>query len=151
MKVLLPAILLLTLTLTHALRAQYDDHVNWKFSWEQVDRTDYVLTFEASIDAGWYLFSTDVPEKGPIPTTFKFDPNSQIEFIGTMNETATVITDDNDPVFDLPLKKLAGKAKFTQKIKLLKEGTFVKGTIEFMTSDQKKCLPPKRVEFFIKI
>src|SRR5674536_181073 len=55
------------------ISAQIYDPVTWDFSFERKGDKQYELIFTAIIDKNSHIYSMDIPEGGPIPTTFRFD------------------------------------------------------------------------------
>ena len=66
-------ILLLALFSLTIGNSQIFDPVKWVTSVEKISDTEYKLISKASIESGWHLYSQEVPEGGPIATTFTFD------------------------------------------------------------------------------
>ncbi|WOD44572.1 protein-disulfide reductase DsbD family protein [Hwangdonia lutea] len=138
-------IIILLLTLGFNGFSQVFDPVKWSTSVEKLSDTEYLLITDAIIESGWHLYSQNVPEDGPIPTTFGFEPNAGYELIGKVaeDEGHTV----NDPVFNMRIKFFDNKAEFRQRIKVLnQELSIVKGEVEFMVCDDTRCLPPNYVD-----
>lgn len=130
--------------------SQILDPVKWTFHVEQSTPGQATLFFTAKADAGWHLYSQDIPKGGPLPTTFTFVKNPGYELSGKVTEPKPII--ENDPNFGMELKFFADKAIFKQKIKILgQHDFFVKGTLNFMCCDDKQCLPPTDVDFEFKI
>lgn len=125
--------------------AQVLEPVKWKTSTEKLSETEYNLVATATIDEGWHLYSQDVPEDGPIPTTFTYEPNAAYEILGKTSEEDGKVVDD--PVFQMKIKFFDGSAEFKQRIKVLNnELSIVKGEVEFMVCDDSRCLPPTYVD-----
>lgn len=142
--------LILALTLGFNAFSQILEPVKWSTSVEQISETEYELIATATIDKGWHLYSQNVPEDGPIPTTFSFQENLDYELIKTVSE------DDghtvNDPVFNMRIKFFENKAVFKQRVKILNsELSLVKGEVEFMVCDDTRCLPPTEVDLVFNI
>ncbi|WP_224484357.1 protein-disulfide reductase DsbD family protein [Robertkochia aurantiaca] len=138
--------LLLTLSflITGFIHGQILDPVDWNTRVEKISETEYDLVIEAEIDKGWHLYAQDVPENGPIPTSFTFEPTDNYELIGdvTEDEGKTI----NDPVFEMMIKFFEDHAEFRQRIKLLSDGALIEGEVEFMVCDDARCLPPSYVD-----
>ena len=112
---------------------------------EKISDTEYNLVSTANIDKGWHLYSQNVPEDGPIATTFTFEKNDNFEFAGIVTEEKGKTIDD--PVFGMRIKFFEDKAEFKQRIKILNEElSIVKGEVEFMVCDDARCLPPSYVD-----
>lgn len=97
--------------------AQILDPVQWKATLEKSDDS-YVLTFQATIEEAWHVYSQFTPEGGALPMVFTFhDQDKNYELIGktTESETITKFSDIfmvDEIFFDL-------EATFTQKIKVI--------------------------------
>ena len=62
----------------------------------------YILVSKANIEKGWHLYAQDVPEDGPIPTTFSYDLNNKLNLLGQTKELEGHLIDD--PVFLMKIK-----------------------------------------------
>ena len=127
--------------------SQIHDPVTWKTSVEKISGNEYNLIIRAEIESGWHLYSQNVPENGPIPTTFKFEKDpSKFELVGkTLEDEGHEVYDD---VFQMQIKYFEESAVFKQKIKVLTQEPFtIKGVLEFMVCDDTNCLPPTEVEY----
>ena len=130
--------------------SQILEPVKWKTSIEKFSDTEYNLVSKATIESGWHLYSQNVPEDGPIPTTFTFDDaNGAFKFIGNTGELEGKTIDD--PVFQMRIKFFEKSAIFVQRVELLGDVTSVKGTVEFMVCDDTRCLPPTEVDLVFNI
>ncbi|MBT3301678.1 MAG: thioredoxin fold domain-containing protein [Bacteroidetes bacterium] len=146
---LLLIITLFLLTSTSVF-SQMQDPVNWTFEIKAIVNDQYELVMTAKIDDKWHLYSQDIASDDPdaitpVPTSFNFDDNPDIEFIGKVEERSEVHS-DYDENFDMILKSFMHKAVFVQKIKI-KNVSKVTGYLEFMACDDKQCLSPKEIDF----
>jgi thiol:disulfide interchange protein len=131
--------------------AQVLEPVKWSFKVEQAKPEEATLIFTANIDKGWHLYSQDVPPKGPIPTTFTFTKSKDFELVGKVKESKS-ITEKEELFENMTLKYFADKATFSQKIKVLSKKDFsVKASVEFMSCDNKQCIPPNEIEFSLPV
>lgn len=138
-------ILILALAIGFNAYSQIYDPVDWETSVEKISETDYILVVNATIEKGWHLYSQNVPEDGPIPTTFTFETKDSAELIGAVSEEEGMTIDD--PVFNMRIKFFDNKTAFKQRIKVLnQELSIVKGEVEFMVCDDQRCLPPEYVD-----
>lgn len=141
-------IVLITLFLFFSFQlvnAQILNPVKWTFSQKELSNGELILSFSATIDPGWHLYSQFVPEGGPIPTTFHFNGNKDIEFIGKVSEPKP--EESYDKNFDMLMKYFSRNATFTQKVKVNEGSTKLTGFIEFMSCDDHQCTPPQETEF----
>ncbi|WP_242135571.1 protein-disulfide reductase DsbD family protein [Aestuariivivens marinum] len=144
------SLLLLFLLSVSVFNAQIFEPVKWATSVEKISDSEYYLISTATIDKGWHLYSQDVPEDGPIPTTFIYDQQEgKINVIGNTTEEEGHTVDD--PVFNMKIKFFENKATFKQKIEIVEGIASVVGTVEFMVCDDVRCLPPTEVDLSFKI
>ena len=131
--------------------SQVFDPVSWSYHVENLGNDEYELVFEAKIDETWHLYSQEIDEGGPIPTSFNFEESDKFKVIGKVVEhTEGEVV--HDVSFNMDLKLFSDKAIFKQKIKVLTEEAFnIKGYVEFMSCDDERCLPPKEVDFSFSI
>lgn len=123
------------------LTAQMYDPVKWATSVKKISDTEYKLISTATIETKSHLYSQNVDDGGPIPTTFTYinkDKSFNLVEKTTEEEGYTV----DDPVFEMRIKYFENKAVFEQKITLLKDVNTIIGTVEFMACDDEKCSPP---------
>jgi thiol:disulfide interchange protein DsbD len=113
-KILTSLVFLFTIT---SFYAQILDPVQWKATLERSDDS-YVLTFQATIEEAWHVYSQFTPEGGALPMVFTFhDQDKNYELIGKTSESETItqysdIFMVDEIFFDL-------EATFTQKIKVI--------------------------------
>jgi thiol:disulfide interchange protein DsbD len=138
-------LLLSFLLLATSSFSQIYDPVKWSTSVEKISETEYNLVINAAIEMKWHLYSQNVPQDGPIPTTFIFEPSEDYELIGTPSEDEG--HSENDPFFGMIIKYFENNATFKQRIKVLSENSFdIVGEVEFMVCDDTSCLPPTFVD-----
>jgi Disulphide bond corrector protein DsbC len=128
--------------------AQMSEPVSWSFTAEKINESDYEITLTANIESGWYVYSQDLPKRGPVPTQIKFDSDPNIVYEGKPTEVGTK-KEDFDANFNMPVVKLTGRTKFVQKAKLVGGVPVVHGQLKYMTCNGEMCMPPKNVEFKI--
>ncbi len=128
------------------LQGQVIEPVKWSFKSNALADGNYDLYFSAKIEDGWYVYSQDIGEGGPVPTTFTFEENGDFEQIGPIREKGNLI-EKHDKMFDMMIKKYPKKLTFVATVKPLKTKSKVSGYLEFMTCDDMRCLPPEEVEF----
>ena len=114
--------------------------VKWNLEQKAVGKGEVELIFKASISRGWHLYSTNLPEGGPIKTTFTFTPdNANFRIEGGLL-SKTLATKEHDKIFNMDLEFFSNEATFVQKIKLLSNKSFdLKGTIEYQSCNDETC------------
>ena len=114
--------------------------VKWSYSQKSIGNGEIELTFNSTIDAGWHLYSTNLPEGGPIKTTFTFTSDStHYLLVGEIVPKNKPIK-EHDKIFNMDLEFFSNEAIFTQKIKVLSGQSFtVKGTTEYQSCNNETC------------
>jgi len=141
----------LTVASLPGVQAQILNPVTWDFSKEKISDTEYDLVMTATIENKWHLYSQDLPDGGPIPTSFEFVGSDGYERQGEVQELSDMEV-KYDPSFDMDLKMYSHEAVFKQRIRVLSGEDFnVTGFLEFMCCDDESCLPPREVEFSFAI
>lgn len=148
MKKLLIATLALMLSL--GAFAQIENPVKWAYAAKRTSPTEATVFIKASIQDGWHIYSQNIKEGGPIKTSFTFTPSSTYSPVGKTAEPKAVVKYDKQ--FAMNIGYFEKAVIFQQKIKLKTPGAAtVKGQLEFMVCNDKKCLPPETVDFTIPV
>ena len=129
-------------------QAQILTPVKWKIKLDDKNgAAEKEITFTATADKGWHLYDMNLPEGGPISTSFTFETLTGAETIGQPIASATPTT-VFDEQFQMDLRWYAGSVTFTQKIKVTDAAKFkAEGAVEFMACNDETCLPPDQVDF----
>ena len=64
------------------LQAQIVDPIKWETELKMVSEHEAEIIFNATIDAGWHLYSTDIPDGGPTPATITMETTEGVELNG---------------------------------------------------------------------
>ncbi|SDX61602.1 Thiol:disulfide interchange protein DsbD [Lutibacter oricola] len=132
---------LLLVLVSTSVFAQIHNPVSWSTKVEKISETEYDLIVKAEIENKWHLYSQNVPEDGPIATSFAFEKLANYELVGDVVEEEGHTVDD--PVFGMKIKYFENEAVFKQRVKLLTKGDLkITGEVEFMVCDDANCLPP---------
>ncbi len=135
--------------LIHSLpgNSQVLEPVEWEFEKEWLAEDELLLTAKASIEHNWYLYGLEIPEGGPVPTSFNINDSEHFELIGDVWEV-TEPELKHDPFFDMDLPLFSIEAWFNQKVRILSDKEFkITGFIEYMSCDDERCLPPQERPF----
>ena len=129
------------------VQAQILTPVTWKIHLDDTGASEKSIVFTATADKGWHLYDMNLPEGGPISTSFTFETLTGAELIGT--PTASVApTTVYDEQFAMNLRWYPGTVSFTQKFKVTDAAKFkMEGQIEFMACNDVTCLPPDQIDF----
>ncbi|MBN2863880.1 MAG: thioredoxin family protein, partial [Bacteroidales bacterium] len=143
-------LILFFILLSVSLSAQIYNPVSWDFGYEKKGENLYELVLTATIDEGSHIYSMNIPEGGPIPTTIRFDTIDAFSLEGHPFE-ATAPEELFDEAFGFNIKSFNEKAEFRQKIISPSSSFTVSGEVNFMACNNFTCSPPMDVEFEIKI
>jgi thiol:disulfide interchange protein DsbD len=141
--------LLICLALPAVMSAQILNPVHWSYSAREIGKGQYILHLTARIDPGWHVYAQDAGE-GPVPTSFKFDKKAGTEYTGKVHEVGK-LQKSYDKNFKSVLKYYENKVDFEQFVKVKPGTQSVSGTLEYMVCDNHQCLPPKDVDFQIRL
>lgn len=137
--------LVLLLSISASLLAQINNPTTWQFSQKQISETEYELTFKASIEDGWHLYSMNIDDGGPIKTSFTFETTEGIELLGSIEANTKEIR-KQDKMFGMEIGYYEKEAIFTQRVKIDK-ALSIEGYVEFMSCNDESCTPPQEEEF----
>ena len=141
---------LLFLILGINVSAQIYDPVTWDFNFEKKGDKQFELIFTASIDKGSHIYSMDIPDGGPIPTSINIDTIPGFILEGKPYEV-TKPEEIFDEAFGFKIKTFSINAEFRQKITAVTATFKATGTVNFMACNNATCSPPKDVDFEITI
>ncbi|CAH8282156.1 thiol:disulfide interchange protein DsbD [Mariniflexile fucanivorans] len=141
---------LVVLGLSIVGHAQMIDPVKWTTTVEKLSDSEFNLVSKAEIPSGFHLYSQDVPEGGPIPTSFIYDDSDGgFTSIGnTVEEEGHTV---DDPVFEMAIKYFEKTAVFKQKVKVTDGVSTINAFVEYMICDDTRCSPPTEVALEFKI
>ncbi len=143
---LIITILALWVTIAVA-NAQILKPVKWSYAAKKISATEAVVLIKATIDDGWHVYSQTVKEGGPVKTTFTFPAAKTYTLIGKTIEPRPETKFEQ--AFNMNVSFFEHEVIFQQKIRLKAARVTVKGQLEYMTCNDKQCLPPEDVDFSI--
>ena len=135
---------------TMAVSAQ--NPVTWTFTSRKVTDNSYEIHMTATIEKGWHLYSQTQPDDAVAgPTVFTITSNPLIELVGKIKEDGK-LEKFHDKELEISANQYSKTVNFVQTIKLKgKVKTSFSGSVEYQTCDDKKCLPPKTVNFKVAL
>jgi len=146
---LLIAVILFTAAST---QAQMLNPVNWTFTAKKTADKTYEVHLTANIQSGWHIYSQTQPDDAiAIPTSVTVNNNPLIKLDGKFKEVGK-LEKYRDETVKATNHQYSTKVDFVQVVKIKSSAkTNVTGSVEFQTCDDKKCLPPKTVNFNITL
>ena len=146
MKKLISSIMLALLALV--AQAQILTPVKWKIKLDDKGGApEKEIVFTSTADKGWHLYDMNLPEGGPVSTSFTFETLNGAELIGqpVPSVKPTTVYDEQ---FAMNLRWYPGTVSFIQKLKVTDPAKFkVEGEVEFMACNDETCLPPDQIPF----
>ena len=138
--------LMLLLVCTVTCMAQMQDPVHFKSELKQTSGTEAEIVFTATIDDGWHVYSTDLPDGGPISATFNVDKIEGAELVGKLTPVGKE-EDKFDQMFQMQVRFFEHNAQFVQKIKITGATFAIEGYMQYGACNDQNCLPPTDVNF----
>ena len=126
--------------------AQIQDPVQFKTELKTISDTEIQIVFTGTIDEGWHVYSTDLPEGGPISATFNTDKMEGLELDGKLIPQGKEI-ENYDKMFEMNVRYFEDKATFIQKLKVTAANYFIEGYLQYGSCNDENCLPPTDIEF----
>jgi thiol:disulfide interchange protein DsbD len=130
---------------TTAISNGKENHATWNFSISAVSDKEFLLSFKATLEAGWHIYAQKLESnEGPVPTSFLFDPNSDYSLDAPVSEPkAKRIYDKN---FMMNIDYYEGVVVFEKKISLTGSSkSSITAKVEFMQCNDARCLPPQMI------
>ena len=141
--------ILLALCCLSVAHAQFAKPVKVTTTIKETSASEAVITFVASIQSGWHMYSTQVVDDGPTPTTINVEKISGAKLDGPL-KTATAPIKKYEDMFEADVYFFENTATFTQKVKLLGGKYEVEGYLQFGACNDQNCIPPTSAEFSFK-
>jgi DsbC/DsbD-like thiol-disulfide interchange protein len=143
-------ILSVVLLFNISAHAQIEHPVKWAYAAKKTGNNEVTVFLKATIQSGWHIYSLNVKDGGPIKTSFTFDKSKEYSLAGkTIEPTPSARF---EKAFNMQVSYFEKEVVFQQKIKLRSVGVkAVSGSLEYMTCNDKKCLPPEDVKFSIPL
>jgi len=128
--------------------AQLLQPIKWQTSLKDgQQKTEKEVVFKATIEPGWHLYAMNLPEGGPISTSFTFESIQGATLVGSVEARSKAIT-KFDALFDMTLSWYATEGLFIQKVKVTDPAAFkLVGQIRFMACNDEQCLAPTNEDF----
>ncbi len=139
---------LLTLGCICVSYAQPMKPVKVNSSFKVISDTEGVITFVATINSGWHMYSTEDVD-GPTPTTLTVEKISGAKLEGALTHVTAPIK-KYEEMFGTDVYYFENSATFTQKVKLLGGKYVVEGYLRYGACDDQSCTPPTSVDFSVE-
>lgn len=139
----------LSFKLTNEKQSKVLAPVTWSSAVKQLNNTDYELSYTASLEDKWHIYSlVNTSPMGPIPTelTFLDNNNKDYQLLGDTEESKTITKFEK--AFRMDVAYFEDTAIFKQKIRVLNPALkTIEAEVFFQACDDTKCLAPDTFQF----
>lgn len=142
--------LLLTLLTLFTISVSYTQILNpVSFNYSVVKKGNdlYEVRIKAMLEPKWHIYSVNNPDGGALATEIKINDG---KVVGTVKEKGKMKT-AFEKEFGVDQKYFESSVDFVQLVKLKPGHKKISGTVNYMVCNDRQCLPPKEVEFKIKM
>jgi len=126
--------------------AQMANPVKVQSQLKEVSATEAELVFNATIEPGWHMYSTEVVEFGPTPTSLTVEKISGAKLKGGLKPKNAPIK-KYEEMFAADVFYFEKAATFVQKLTLEGGKYHVEGFLEYGACNDQSCTPPTKVDF----
>jgi len=134
------------LTMAIAMRAQMVNPVQFTSTMKMLGGDEAEIVFNAKIEKGWHLYSTELGNDGPISASFHADKMDGATAVGKLRPRGKEVS-QYDNMFGMTLRFFEGSATFAQKIKFTKPTYDIVCRLEYGACNDEMCLPPSEAAF----
>ncbi|MBR5844585.1 MAG: thioredoxin family protein [Bacteroidaceae bacterium] len=121
--------------------AQMLEPVKWTQELKMVSETEAELVFNATIEEGWHLYTTDVPADGPMPAALRVDVMEGVELVGELQSVGDVHT-EYDAMFEMNVNYFSNAGAFVQRLKIANPESYrFEGLLEGQSCTDGACMP----------
>ncbi len=133
-------------------KAQMVNPVQWTYTAKKIADKTYEVHLTASILSNWHLYSQTQPDDAiNQPTEIIFNKNPLVTLNGAVKEVGKMKL-YKDEKLKISANQYSDKVDFVQVVKVKANvKTNIVGSVEYQTCDDKKCLPPKKVDFTVAL
>ena len=126
--------------------AQFQTPVKFSVKQNKISDTEVELVFTGQIDAGWHVYTTDIPEDGPTRAEITLEKQQGVKPKGKL-KTKGKVHKAMDEMFGMELSYMEGAATFVQTLTITEEKYEVAGYLTYGACNDENCIPPTDVEF----
>jgi hypothetical protein len=109
--------------------AQNKQHATWKINSVRLNDDEVMITFQATLDSGWHLYSQNVLAKEAALHVMFNESKQYSQPEGVQEESKAIYR--FDPFFKQSLNRFEHHASFSQRIKVTQTNAIVNGTVQF--------------------
>ncbi len=127
------------------------DPVTWRAQVKMTSATEGTVIVRATVNKGWHLYGTDMPQGGPKPTSFNFAGSTGVKFIGTPTPSVKPVK-KHDEMFSADVTYWEGRVTFTQRFTVTDPAKAkIAASVTYMGCNDETCSPPKTKKFTLNV
>jgi len=140
---------ILSLLVAGSVFAQFQEPVKFTVRENKISDTELEIVFSGKVDAGWHVYSVDIPDGGPTKAELTLEKQRGVKPKGALRPTGKVHREMDD-MFGMELSYMEGTASFVQKFTITEPTYEVAGYLTYGACNDENCIPPTNVDFAFK-
>lgn len=100
------------------------------------------IVFYATIEDGYYMYSTDIPKGGPMPITIRITESEGVEMVGGLTPVDEPLT-KYESAFNMKVNYFKESAEFEQKFNVLDQNYKIVGYLRYQACGAAGCVPDR--------
>ena len=117
--------------------------LSWRFSLEDMESGEVALVAKVTVEQGWYMYDTQIPEGGPTPTQIEFDRVEGAEPVGKFQAKGIQPSVKYDDIFEMEIGSFTGTVEFVQRLKVTDKQRFaVEGSVRAQACNDQTARHP---------
>jgi len=126
--------------------AQFANPVKFTVTQNKTSDTEVEVIFTGKIDAGWHVYSVDIPDGGPTKAEVTIEKQKGVTPKGSLKAKGNVHRAVDD-MFEMELSYMEGTATFVQTFTITEPTYEVSGYLTYGACNDQNCIPPTDVDF----
>ncbi len=139
-------LVLLSVWICGTLGAQILNPVQSQVEWKDVAPGQAELQIHLTIEDHWHVYSTHMPDGGPISAALKWTDSEGITPLGDLKGIGKEIAQFDD-LFGMDVRYYEHEVTFVQRVRYTGNRYEVAGHFTYGACDDKTCIPPTKVPF----
>ena len=126
--------------------AQIKSPVKFAVKQKQVSEREFDVIFSGTISNGWHVYSTGLPDDGPVSASFHLEDSRNVKAVGRLKPEGNEIKKYED-MFGMDVRYFEHSVQFVQRIQITGDDYEANGYLEYGACNDENCLPPTSVDF----
>ncbi len=122
--------------------------ISWDFKLSDAGNGEVNILATATVEQGWYMYDTKIPDGGPNPTMIEFDEIRGAIAVGDFKSIDKEAKVKFDEIFQMEIGSFTNSVTFAQRLKVTDKAVFsVIGNVRAQACNDQTCTPPLPVDF----